>query len=119
MNTSQPFEILREGAVTILRPGQNFASLFENDLDAAGISLDLVARLPLPRLVLDLRHVRFIGSAFLGRCVAMNKALAQRPEGSLALCELNSFARAAITVASLHEVLAVYDSCEEAVVALS
>ncbi|MFM7056292.1 MAG: STAS domain-containing protein [Planctomycetota bacterium] len=105
--------------MTILRPGQNFASLFENDLDDAGIHPEFAARLASPRLVLDLRHVRFIGSAFLGRCVAIHKILSQRPGGRLALCELNAFARAAVTVASLDEVLAVYDSCEEAVVALS
>jgi len=119
MNASQPFEILRDGSVTIIRPGENFSSLFENDLEEAGIRLDLAAQLQSPRLILDLRHVRFIGSAFLGRCVAISKLLTQRQEGRLALCELNAFARAAITVASLDQVLEVYDSCEEAVVAFS
>ncbi|MFM7039499.1 MAG: STAS domain-containing protein [Planctomycetaceae bacterium] len=119
MSVSQPSEILQDGPVTILRPGPNFASLFENDLDDAGIRTDFAAELPSPRLVLDLRHVRFIGSAFLGRCIAISKLLRQRQGGKLALCELNPFARAAVSVASLDEVLPVYDSCEEAVVALS
>jgi anti-anti-sigma regulatory factor len=119
MNASQPSEILQDGSVTIIRPGENFSSLFENDLEDAGIRLDFAAQLPSPQLILDLRHVRFIGSAFLGRCVAISKLLGQRPGGRLALCELNAFARAAITVAALDQVLEVYDSCDEAVVALS
>jgi anti-anti-sigma regulatory factor len=119
MSASQPSEILQDGLVTILRPGENFASLFENDLDDAGIRLDFAAQLQSPRLVFDLRHVRFIGSAFLGRCVAISKLLGQRPGGKLALCELNPFAKAAVSVASLDEVLRVYDSCEQALVALS
>jgi anti-anti-sigma factor len=118
MSVNQPSEILQDGAVTILRPGQNFASLFENDLDDAGIRLDFAAQLPSPRLVLDLRHVRFIGSAFLGRCVAICKLLGQQQGGKLALCELNPFAKAAVAVASLNEILPVYHSCEEAVAAL-
>ncbi|MFM8478841.1 MAG: hypothetical protein ACKOEO_23900 [Planctomycetaceae bacterium] len=119
MNASQPSEILQEGSVTIIRPGQNFSSLFENDLEDAGIRVDFAAQLQSPRLILDLRHVRFIGSAFLGRCVTLSRLLGQRPGGRLGLCELNAFARAAISAAALGQVLEVFDSCEEAVVALS
>lgn len=119
MNASQPSEILQDGSITIIRPGENFSSLFENDLEDAGIRIDFAAQLQAPRLILDLRHVRFIGSAFLGRCVAISRLLGQRPGGRLALCELNAFATAAITVAALDQVLEVYGSCEEAIVALS
>ncbi|MEY3174960.1 MAG: hypothetical protein RLZZ436_2874 [Planctomycetota bacterium] len=119
MSAAQPPEILLDGPVTVIRPGANFSSLFENDLDDAGIRVEFAAQLQSPRLLLDLRHVRFVGSAFLGRCVAICKVLSQRPEGQLALCELNSFARAAVSVTALDQVLRVYDSYEEAVAALS
>ncbi|MEY3458048.1 MAG: hypothetical protein RL215_1205 [Planctomycetota bacterium] len=118
MSASQQSEILEFGPVTVLRPGANFASLYENDLDDAGVRVELAAALPSPRLVVDLRHVRFIGSAFLGRCVAIHKLLQTRPGGRFAICGLNAYAGTAVTVAKLDQVLELYGSSEEAVAAL-
>jgi len=104
-------------AVTVLRPGEQFASLFENDLDDAGLSVDYVRTLEPPRLVLDLINVRFIGSAFLGRCVLLQKTLRARG-GELALSGLNSFGATALSIAGLDQVIPVFATCEQAAASL-
>lgn len=104
--------------VTILQIEEEFSSLFENLLDDAGLTLTLVNSLHPPKLVIDLRHVRFIGSAFLGRCILLQKALTARAGGQLALCNMNSFTRTALALAALDKVIPVYDSPELALQAL-
>ena len=104
--------------VTILQIHEEFSSLFENLLDDAGLTLTLVNSLTTPNLVIDLRHVRFIGSAFLGRCILLQKTLAARTGGQLALCNMNSFTRTALSLAALDKVIPVYDSPELALQAL-
>ena len=101
------------GQITVLRPGEEFASLFENDLDAAGLTTDLARTIDPPLLVIDLVNVRFIGSAFLGRCVLLQKTLRAR-QGGLALCHLNSFGSTALSVAGLDQVIPLYATIEEA-----
>jgi len=104
-------------AVTILRPGEQFASLFENDLDDAGLSVESARTLEPPLLVLDLVNVRFIGSAFLGRCVLLQKALRAR-QGELALCGLNRFGSTAFSIAGLDQVIPLFATCEQATASL-
>jgi anti-anti-sigma factor len=104
--------------VTILLIREEFSSLFENLLDDAGLTLTLVNSLTTPKLVIDLRHVRFIGSAFLGRCIVLQKALTSRAGGQLALCNMNSFTRTALSLAALDKVIPVFDSAELAIQAL-
>jgi anti-anti-sigma regulatory factor len=118
MSARDRSEYLEFGPVNVIRPGAKFDSLYESDLDDAGISLEVAAKLPTPLLVIDLKNVKFIGSAFLGRCVQIRKYLDGRPGGRFAICGLNTFARAAVTVAALDKVLDVYENCDEAVGAL-
>ena len=119
MNARGRSEYLEFGLVSVIRPGVEFDSLYESDLADAGISVEMAAKLPAPLLVVDLRNVKFIGSAFLGSCVLISKHLESKPGGRFAICGLNTFARAAVTVAKLDRVLDVYGSCDEAVAALS
>lgn len=118
MSARDQSEYLEFGPVKVIRPGPKFDSLYESDLEDAGISVEVAEGLSSPRLVIDLQNVKFIGSAFLGRCVLIRKHLRGKPGGRFAVSGMNKFIRAAVTVAKLDQVLEVYDSVEQAVAAL-
>ncbi len=115
MNEIAPPELLNVDGVTIVRPGQDYAHLYENMLEHLAIIQQLAVSVTPPHLVVDLRNVKFIGSAFLGQMVAAHKAIANRPNGRFALCGLSSFCRAAISVSKLDKILEICDDVDAAV----
>ena len=119
MNTLTPPKILRIGVVTLIRPGVEFASMYGHMLDHLGPSLELAESATPPLIVMDLQHVKFIGSVFLGRMVQMKKTVSSRASGRFGLCELSSFCKAAITVSKLDQVLELFDTVEDAVEAFT
>ena len=69
--------------------------------------------------MIDLRQVKFIGSAFLGFMVTLHKTLIARESGRFALCGLNTFCQAAVSVAKLQDRFEIYETVDNAVQALS
>ena len=118
MNHPVGSEIQTVEGVTIIRPREEFASLFENLLDDAGLTVSFIDSVSSTKFVIDLQNVRFIGSAFLGRCILLQKTLKAREGGRLALCGLNTFTKAAMSLAALDKVIAVFDSSDDAVKAV-
>lgn len=119
MNTVRPPEIVRIGAVTIIRPGVEFASLYGNMMDHLDPSLHLAASVIPPLLIIDLQNVKFIGSAFLGGIVTVQRIVRGRDSGRFGLCELNSFCKAAITISGLDKSFELFETAEDAVQAFS
>jgi len=112
-------EIQTVEGVTVIRPREEYSSLFENLLDEAGLTVAFIDSVGSTKFVIDLRNVRFVGSAFLGRCILLQKTLKAREGGSLALCGMNTFTRAAMSLAALDKVIAVFECSDEAVRAVS
>ena len=112
-------EIQTVEGVTIIRPREEFSSLFENLLDDAGITVQFIDSAGSTKFVIDLQNVKFIGSAFLGRCILLQKTLQAREGGRLALCGMNTFTKAAMSLAALDKIIAVFESSDEALRAVT
>lgn len=118
MTTVCPPEVSVLNSVTVILPGTDFSNLYESLIDQLGISPEFLDELNPPKLIVDMRHVKFIGSAFLGRMVFVQKTLSAREGGRLAMCGLSSFCRAALSVSKLDTVLEVFLTLEDGVAAL-
>lgn len=119
MTTPAAPEVLKIGNVTIVRPGADFSNLYESLLDQLGLTTEMAQTLSPPLLVVDMQHVKFIGSAFLGRMVSLQKAFAATGSGRFALCGMSSFCRAALSVSKLDIVLTVFPTVDDAVAGLN
>jgi anti-anti-sigma regulatory factor len=118
MPESAPVEVLSVEGLTVVRPSPAIANLFEAQLEHLVIVTTLAESVTPPRLIVDLQHVKIIGSAFLGRMVAVHRILDARPNGRLAMCNLNTFCSAALGVSKLDSVLSIYPTVADAVAAL-
>ena len=119
MSTVPPPEVTKIGAVTVIRPGKDFESLYGHMMEQLAPSLQLAESVDPPLLIMDLRNVKYIGSLFLGTIVTASKAVSSKPQGRFALCELSSFCKAAVSVSKLEQILEIYDTVADAVEALS
>lgn len=117
MTTVNPPDVSVVNSVTVICPGTDFSNLYESLIDHLGITPQFLEELNPPKLLIDMRNVKFIGSAFLGRMVFVHKTLSSRESGRVALCGLNSFCRAAISVSKLDTVLDMYPTVEEGLAA--
>jgi anti-anti-sigma factor len=118
MTTVNPPEVSVVNSVTVICPGADFSNLYESLIDQLGMSPQFLEGLNPPKLLIDMRNVKFIGSAFLGRMVFVHKTLTARESGQVAMCGLSSFCRAALSVSKLDSVLEVFPTLEEGIAAL-
>lgn len=119
MNDTKPPEVLNQQSVTIIRPGADYASFFENMLENLAFIPQLAQSITPPLLVIDLRHVKYIGSAVLGFMVTLYKTITARESGRFALCGLNSFCLAAVSVSKLQTRFEIFETVDDAVQAFS
>ena len=61
-----------------IRLGENFASLYQSMLESLTFFQQLAESVTPPCLIVNLRHVKFIGSAFLGLIFTVYKTTASR-----------------------------------------
>lgn len=115
MHDITPPEVLLQNSVTIIRLGEDYASLYENMLENLSFIQQLAQSATPPCLVVDLRHVKFIGSAFLGLMVTVYKTTTARESGRFALCGLNTFCQTAISISKLENLIEIFDTAEDAV----
>lgn len=118
MTAVNPPEMSVVNSVTVISPGTDFSNLYESLIDQLGMSPQFLEQLNPPKLLIDMKHVKFIGSAFLGRMVFVHKTLSARESGRVAMCGLNSFCRAALSVSKLDSVLEVFPTVEDGLNAL-
>ena len=119
MSDATPPEVLTLQSVTIIRLGEDCASFFENMLEKLSFAPQLAQSVTPPRLVIDLQHVRYIGSAFLGFMMILYKTITARESGRFGLCGLNAFCLAAVTVSKLQTRFEIFDTVDDAVKAFS
>jgi anti-sigma B factor antagonist len=113
MKDIAPPEVLNQRSVTIVRLGEDYEIIYENMLGSLPF-LDQLAESVTPPCIV-MQHVKFIGSAFLGRLVTLHKLLTARDSGRFALCGLSTFCRTAISATKLDELFEVFDSVDAAV----
>ena len=101
-------------SVTIVCPTESVSNLYEGQLESVGLTTEFASQLAMPLMIVDMRNVKFIGSAFLGRMIAIQKELASKSSGRLALVEMSSFCRAALSVSKLDTVLEIYPTIADA-----
>ena len=102
--------------VLLVELGEDYSHLHEDSLQHLQV-LPLVAESFEPaRIVVDMAHVKFIGSALIGQLLAMSKKLARRG-GSLSLIHANRFCQTVISMANLSSMIPSYDSLAVAVAA--
>jgi anti-anti-sigma factor len=115
MSESLPFETVERRGVTVVHLPENYTSAYENTLaDLAGL-LDLARTAEPARMVVDLRHVRYIGSAFIGFLISLSSRLQERPNGRLALSNVAPFIRMALQKTRSDMLLQMHDSLDDAV----
>lgn len=119
MTAVNPPEKSVVNSVTLISLGADFSNLYESLIDPLGLSPEFLEQLDPPKLLIDMKHVKFIGSAFLGRMVFVHKTLSARESGRVAMCNLNSFCRAALSVSKLDSVLEVFPTVEDGLNALN
>ena len=117
MTSLNPPDVSVVKSVTVICPGPDFSNLYESLIDQLGMSPEFLEQLNPPKLLINMEHVKFVGSAFLGRMVFVHKALTTREGGRVAMFGMNSFCRAALNVSRLDNVLEVFPTQEDALAA--
>jgi anti-anti-sigma regulatory factor len=117
MTVVNPPEVSVVKSVTVISPGTDFSNLYESLIDQLGITPQFLEQLNPPKLLIDMKNVKFVGSAFLGRMVFVHKTLGAREAGRVAMCGLNSFCLAALSVSKLDTVLEVFSTVDDGVAA--
>lgn len=84
------------------------ASLFKNN------ALELIRRLGLVKVAIDLSHVQFIDSSGLGALLAIQRTL-NKEEGALKLAHLNKNMQTMFEIVSMHRILAIYPTIEDTI----
>ncbi len=109
--------VTQQHDVTILELGPSYASLDIKALEAFGeVLFSEAAYAEPPRLLLDLAHTSFIGSAFIELLVRAWKRLKTRG-GSMALCGLQPFCLEVLRIVRLDTVLPMHPTRSEAIAA--
>ena len=119
MSEAQPFHTEEIRGVTVVHLPEDYTSAYENTLaDLAGL-LDLANNIEPARLVIDLPHVKYIGSAFIGFLISLSSRLQERPNGRLALSSVAPFIKMALQKTRSDMLLQLHDSLDDAVESLA
>lgn len=99
--------------VYVMELGPEFASLYEHKLDQLQL-LPMLARSAFPaRVVVDMSHVKFIGSALIGKFVEVSRTLSAR-NGSFGLVNTNEYCRTVISLTRLESFIPQHGTLDEA-----
>ena len=120
MASSNTPEFQVQNGVTVIQLGPDYESLDEHLLeDLRTVLLECCETVDPPRVVIDLSHTTFFGSAFIEILVQIWKNLSCREGGAFAISGLTPNCAEVPQVTHLDSVWKVFDSREEAVAALS
>ena len=119
MSESQLFQTEEIRGVTVISLPDDYTSAYESSLpDLAGL-LDLAATIEPARMAIDLQHVKYIGSAFIGFLISLSSRLQERPNGRLALGEVSPFIQMALQKTRSDMLFEIHDSRDAAIDALA
>jgi anti-sigma B factor antagonist len=104
--------------VTVVRLGTDFASIYESDLARLDGLRELADTATPARVVIDLSHTRYFGSAFIGILMATAARLKDRGNGQLGLSGLQPFATMALESTKADTLLGLFESVDDAVATL-
>lgn len=119
MSESKPFETEENRGVTVVHLPEDYSSAYESTLvDLAGL-LDLASTIEPARMIIDLQHVKYIGSAFIGFLISLSSRLQERPNGRLGLSNVSPFIQMALQKTRSDMLLEMHDSLDDAVASLA
>jgi anti-anti-sigma regulatory factor len=112
-------EIMTEQGVTIVCPGPDYDSIYESSLRQFDGILDLAKTVDPPKLILDLAHTDYFGSAFLAFLIRVSNRLSVQRKGRFGICHLSKFCRAVITAAKMDKLFDLYETRSDALAAFT
>lgn len=112
-------EITSEQGVTIVFPGPDYDSIYESSLKEFDGILDLAKTVEPPRLILDLAHTEYFGSAFLAFLIRLSNRLSVQRKGRFGICHLSKFCRAVLTAAKMDKLFELYETRADALAAFT
>lgn len=118
MPDDDQIDISVQYGVTVVRLGEDFASIYESDLAKLDGLRELASTATPARIVIDLAHTRYFGSAFIGFLMAMAGRLRDRGNGQLGISGVQAFATMALEATKADTILGLFDSVDDAVAAL-
>lgn len=120
MTTSRAPEVTKQDGVTIIALGPEYEQLDEPRLDdLTKVMLDAAINAEPPRLLVDLSHTKFFGSAFIEVLFRAWHRVNGREGGRLGLCSLTPYCAEVIDVTHLDRLWKVYPNRVEALESLS
>ena len=118
MDDDDQIVISVDNGVTVVRLGTDFASIYESDLARLDGIRELADTATPARVVIDLSHTRYFGSAFIGFLMATAGRLKDRGNGQLGISGVQSFATMALEATKANTLLGLFESVDDAVAAL-
>jgi len=116
MTTARVPTIRKQDGVTVISLGPEYESLDEHLLEDLGdLLLTTAQQADPPRVVLDLSHTRFFGSAFLEILFRMWNRLRAREEGRLCISGLSPYCREVLEVTHLDRLWDIRETRDKAV----
>ncbi|MCA9062802.1 MAG: STAS domain-containing protein [Planctomycetaceae bacterium] len=97
----------------VIEPGEDYSHLHASFQEHLQIITLLAESIDPPRMLFDMSHVKFIGSAALGQLVAVSRRLTLR-HGRFGLLHVNAFCETAINTAKLSKILPSFASVSAA-----
>ena len=113
MTTTTPPVLRSVDGVLLVELGEEYSHLHEDMLQHLQVLPLLAESIEPARIVIDMRHVKFIGSALIGQMLAMSRKLTARG-GSLGLVHANKFCETVINLARVSSMLPTYASHRDA-----
>ena len=112
--------ISRQNGVTVIELGPEFENLDEHVLEGLREPvLEATQNADPPRVVLDLSHTTFFGSAFIELLFRAYNRVNERPDGVFALSGLTEYCAEVISVTHLDRLWKIYPTLAAAVKSLS
>ncbi len=106
MSDIAPPNLTFQSGQFVVEPGPDFSHLQQNLLRHIELLPRLAESCDPPYVNLNMNHVQFMGSAFIGQLVASSQTLQQRG-GKLSLTNLNKFCLSVLKAANLDTILCV------------
>lgn len=108
-------QVCQQGEITVIALGPEYENLDEPMLDhVREVMLDLAQSANPPRVVLDLSHTKFFGSAFIEILFRTWNRLKSRPGGRFAICGLTPYCAEVLEVTHLNRLWEICRTRDEA-----
>lgn len=111
MASSRKPHIQHDGDITILVFGEEFEHLSEDLMPSVATAVDDAGNALVPKVLLDLSHVRFFGSSFIEVLYRLWKRMESR-QGKFVLAGLHPYCREVLQVTKLDKLWMITDDRE-------